>query len=138
MFGFFSSPKVAHPLPKFPPGLVRRFRSLCEVLPISATDELRREFLFKAKETKEKAQSNRRMNKKRLDDIIDRCVLLLDIFPDARDQERALIVGALRYFVVDGDELPDEHFCTGFDDDARVINHVLEQLGIEGKFISIS
>jgi hypothetical protein len=138
LFKLFSGQKQNHPLPKFPPGLRPRFQSLCEPLDITAIDQLRQEFVLKTKETRARAEKNVRMNKRRLDDLIDRCELLLDVFPDVAEQQRALIVGALRYFVVDGDQLSDEAFCTGFDDDARIVNFVLEQLSIEGKFIAIS
>jgi fructose-1,6-bisphosphatase len=46
-------------------------------------------------------------------------------------------VGALRYFVSDDDSFSDLEFASGFNDDAEVMNHVLEELGLEQEVIDI-
>ncbi|MEZ4752837.1 MAG: hypothetical protein R3A13_00780 [Bdellovibrionota bacterium] len=50
---------------------------------------------------------------------------------------KSKIVGAVRYFAVAEDPFPDETFASGFDDDARVLNHVLEELGLEEYYIDL-
>lgn len=45
--------------------------------------------------------------------------------PDIRSQ----IVGAARYFISEDDAVPDEHSCTGLDDDVEVFNHVVSGIG---------
>jgi hypothetical protein len=42
---------------------------------------------------------------------------------------RSAIVGAARYFVSSDDAVPDEHSCTGLDDDVDVFNHVVREIG---------
>lgn len=44
-------------------------------------------------------------------------------------EPRAHIVGAARYFVSTADAVPDDHSCTGLDDDVDVFNHVARVLG---------
>jgi len=67
--------------------------------------------------------------------IGEKCHLLLNRYHDSRETEQALIVGAVRYFLFHGDGLADSTPLVGFADDALVLNHVLEQLGIEGEFL---
>lgn len=45
------------------------------------------------------------------------------------DDQRALLRGAVEYFVLDDDELSDTDDVIGFDDDARVVNAVTAALG---------
>lgn len=127
--------KLDHPLPKVPNTVAKRFKSLCQVLPIDLKQQLQAELEKNVNLARERSKTNLRINKRRLEDLADRCSILLDAFQDVGEQDRALIVGALRYFVIDDDEFSDEVFFTGLDDDAKVVNHVLEQLGINGKYI---
>jgi uncharacterized membrane protein YkvA (DUF1232 family) len=71
------------------------------------------------------------------EEIAARCFFLLDRYAAAETEHRRLIVGAISYFVIDDDGAEDEGFATGFDDDARVINYVLEELGIDDQFIDV-
>ena len=48
---------------------------------------------------------------------------------DFDDDARALIRGAVEYFVMTDDADADLHDVLGFDDDARVLNTVLERIG---------
>ena len=45
------------------------------------------------------------------------------------DDQRALLRGAVEYFVLDDDEVDDTDDVIGFDDDARVVNAVTAALG---------
>ena len=45
------------------------------------------------------------------------------------DQQRALVRGAVEYFVLDGDVVGDTADVVGFDDDARVVNAVTAAVG---------
>lgn len=133
----FAGARRKHPLPKFPPKLITRFRSLCETIPSSSLDQLRAELIKFADESRKQAETNPRVNRKRLEDIISRAAMLIDVYNNFPSSKQALIIGALRYFAISDDELSDEVFCTGLDDDARVFNHVIEELGIEDQFIEI-
>lgn len=54
---------------------------------------------------------------------------LLNDYPKYPDPHRALVVGAARYFVMDQDAENDLHSLLGFDDDAAVLNFVLDAIG---------
>lgn len=43
--------------------------------------------------------------------------------------DRALIMGAINYFLAPRDLIPDHTPISGFDDDVRILNYVLEQIG---------
>ena len=60
----------------------------------------------------------------------DRSRMLLREYAKLNTEQRALAVGAIRYFIVnmDGGD-PDTTPITGFDDDVLVMNAVLERLG---------
>jgi len=64
----------------------------------------------------------------RLNYLIDNC----GKFPR---QKLPLIVGAIRYFIIEEDAVPDSTPLVGFDDDIQVLNHVLEELGLEHLFV---
>lgn len=132
---FGSSSK--HPLPKFPEGTSGAFESLCVALPPSDADLLR----GKVEEALE-AISKRSKVVPTVDVAMGRavaaaCRVLLDHYANRSDEEKALIVGAVRYFADSDDPLPDTVFATGLDDDAMIVNHVLERLGIEGHYVEI-
>ncbi len=87
--------------------------------------------------TRDDAQESPRVDLRTAEDVAQRCRLLLDHYEEFTDDEKALVIGAVRYFVVDEDPFSDDVFASGFDDDAHIVNHVLEQLGIEGMFIEL-
>lgn len=68
-------------------------------------------------------------------ELAERCHYLLDHYDTYSSDKQALIRGAVRYFVVQHDARDDTLPAVGFDDDIRVINFVLDKLGIEGKFL---
>lgn len=64
-----------------------------------------------------------------------RSKFLLEHYSEFKPAQQPLIIGAVYYFALDKDASPDTEFATGFDDDAQVMNHVLEELGVVGQFI---
>lgn len=54
---------------------------------------------------------------------------LLDASPSMGAVERAMVVGAARYFISDEDARPDAASATGLDDDVEVFNHVASNIG---------
>ena len=67
--------------------------------------------------------------------LADTAEYLLSRYNDFPIGKQALIAGAIRYYTEEHDALPVEIFATGLDDDVRIMNHVLEQLGITDRFI---
>lgn len=53
---------------------------------------------------------------------------LFEMLPRLDASERAMVIGAARYFVADDDEQPDASSCIGLDDDVLVFNHVASAL----------
>jgi uncharacterized membrane protein YkvA (DUF1232 family) len=47
-----------------------------------------------------------------------------------KPHQQALVVGAVRYFIVGADEFPDHAPLSGLDDDVFIMNMVLEKLGM--------
>ena len=62
---------------------------------------------------------------------------LLENYEQFSVPQRRLIIGAVYYFAMSEDGSPDSTLATGFDDDIKVMNYVLEELGVEGMFIDI-
>ncbi len=69
--------------------------------------------------------------------IADTLSRLLDEPDQYGDEDRALLRGAVDYFVNSEDDANDLTDAVGFDDDARVLNAVLEALGRRDLLIEI-
>ena len=63
--------------------------------------------------------------------LASRCKKLLNVYPELKEEDKRLVVGAVRYFVIHLDNLPDSTPVVGLDDDALVVNHVLETLNLK-------
>lgn len=87
--------------------------------------------------TRDDAQTSNRIDLPTAEEVAARCRLLLEHYEEFSPKEKALVAGAVRYFVVEDDPFSDDVFASGFDDDARVVNHVLELLGIDGMYIEL-
>lgn len=126
-----------HKLPKFPPSIIPTFKSLCEALPAEKVASYRDEVGTELERVKEAAQENPIISVRIAEALAERCYLLLDHYEQLGTAQRALAVGAIRYFALSKDAVSEEHFASGFDDDVKVLNHVLEELGIEDQFIEL-
>lgn len=129
--------KVKYKLPKFPVTVIPAFRQLCREIPAEQVDEVRAEVERCIGSLRERAPERPNLNLPLAEEIAARCFVLLDRFAESDGEARKLIMGAVSYFVVDGDGAEDDSFATGFDDDAKVINYVLQQVGIEDQFIDL-
>ena len=72
---------------------------------------------------------------RRVADVLQR---LLDEPDQLNTHDRQMIRGAVEYFVLDRDESGDLTDVIGFDDDARVVNAVVESLGRADLYIDLS
>jgi hypothetical protein len=86
---------------------------------------------------RELAKTHRRLNIFLAEEIGKRCHYLLEHYADFDPEHQAYIMGAVKYFAIAEDALSETDFATGFDDDARVMNHVLEELGLEDMYIEV-
>lgn len=129
--------KREHNLPKFPEGASALFLSLCELLDPSQIEELKAQLTDTYNEMLGLAQSSPNMNTRRLNDIFGVCSYLLSHYESLTQRHQSLVVGAIRYFMAEDDGLNDLVFYTGLDDDAKILNYVLEEIGIEGMYIRL-
>lgn len=129
--------RTHHPLPKFPPTVRPTFRNLCESLPVENVLAYKDEIENELVSIRERAKENSFINVALAEKLSEKCHLLLDIYEQYDRKKQALMVGAIRYFALANDSFSEEDFASGFDDDAKVMNHVLEELGIEDQFIDL-
>jgi uncharacterized membrane protein YkvA (DUF1232 family) len=61
--------------------------------------------------------------------VADAATKLLAFSLDLDRRERALVRGAVEYFILNDDASDDLEDVLGFDDDARVLNSVLDRIG---------
>lgn len=130
--------RIKHKLPRFPEGVASTFRALCEVIPAEDLPQLREELENCVDTIRQTAAGNHLIDLAMVDELHRCCLYLFDRYEDFSDKERALVIGAVRYFVATEDPLPDDAFSSGFNDDALVMNHVLEQVGAEEMCITVN
>lgn len=126
-----------YPLPKVPANVRTTFHNMCAVIPDEEVKELEHLVELAIEKTRDDAQNSNRIDLPTAEEVAARCRLLLEHYQEFTAKEKALVVGAVRYFVVEEDPFSDDVFASGFDDDAQVINHVLELLGIDGMYIEL-
>jgi hypothetical protein len=129
--------KKKHRLPKFPPDVRPSFRNACIALSSEGAHELRKYLDDAIAGLREQFDKTGQVDIQKAELIYERCVYLLDNYDRFNRSGRALIVGAVKYFAVQEDPFASATFASGLVDDAKVLNHVLEELGIEDKYIPI-
>ena len=119
-----------YPLPKFPAEISTLFRSLC--LPLAASE--RESFIQQVEQAIEEVQarvSDRPgAERKLVEGLVKATKELMDRYDELKESQKSLSLGAIRYFLIATDPVPDGVFASGFDDDVKVMNHVLEELGL--------
>lgn len=126
-----------HNLPKFPPLVRKTFRKLKETLPASDVAAYKTEVERALADIEKSGETNHFIDIRLARELADRCMQLLDLYPQYDVSQQAMIVAAIRYFAISHDSFSEEHFASGFDDDVKVMNHVLEEIGLEGRYIEI-
>ena len=124
-----------HPLPKFPDYVIPTFEALCECVPHESLSTVSTDLINYVNVVREQSFEHEHVNLELAEALIISCQKLLEAYPSLDEKSQAKVVGALRYFVHNDDGVGDMAFGTGFDDDAKVINHVLEEIGIDGCFV---
>jgi hypothetical protein len=124
-------------LPTFPPRAASHFRRLCEALPPHTVPQLREELEGFYDGVLREVDERPLVNRELVRELYDRASLLLDRYPHLSERHRSLVVGALRYFVSGDDSFSDLDFASGFNDDAEVMNYVLEELGLIEEAITV-
>lgn len=134
---FWSKNKRRFNLPRFPETVAPTFKALCEALDPEHIPELRKAVNECLADAREKEKKNEMLDVEGAEEIAQRCNYLLDNYEDYSVEHRALVIGAVRYFAIAEDPFDDDTFATGFHDDKRVMNYVLEDLGLEDQYIDV-
>ena len=120
-----------YPLPKFPPNLIPMFDSCCELLSEEDLTALGKELMQEFDRMAAEADRDKVL----IDQMKKACNRLVEAYPSLSEKLKRLVVGALRYSIVEEDAISDAVFAAGLLDDVKVINHVLERVGVEGYYI---
>ena len=66
-----------------------------------------------------------------------RAIQLVDSYDTFDEDQKALAVGAVRYFLFRLDDMPDHRGAQGYEDDRMVMNHALLRLGMRELLINL-
>ncbi len=117
------------PMPPFTPDLKQAFRPLCIALPETKIADLAQEITAHVQAIKDALSKNEFLDLPLAEAIAHALLVVLPNYGQYSPLQQALIVGAARYFIDDEDVEPDTTSVLGLDDDAEVLNYVLETIG---------
>jgi hypothetical protein len=126
-----------HKLPKFPPNVIPTFYSLCQVVGEEEISALREAVNHSFRALEGTADDNHYVDLETARDLEELCYFLLSVYKEYPQIKQRLIVGAVRYIAIAEDPFDDSIFASGYFDDKRILNFVLNELGIEGKFLKV-
>ena len=115
--------------------MASEFRQYCEELPDARVAEFIPEVGECIQHFIELSEKYPLLDVKRIEQIGEVSIELLQSYPSCTPAEKRLIVGAVRYFASTDDAVSETAFASGLDDDIRVFNHVLEVLGRSDLYI---
>lgn len=134
-----SSPKK-YPIPDYPPSIGLEFTKLCKS---AVTDDAsligNKINLFRMKLTMwENPKSPVSPHDVKLATmLLERANFMLSNFSKYSDSQKRLVSAAINYLNLQRDGINDETPVVGLQDDVKIFNHVLEELGVTNKFIII-
>lgn len=126
-----------HKLPKFPDYIPKGFNRLKVAISDDEAKALQMELFDYMGRVEAEKSEDPMVNLELAREIGQVCSYLLEHYSEMKDSQKELVVGGVRYFISDGDGVADFEFASGLIDDAQVINHVLEEVDIGGKFIDV-
>jgi hypothetical protein len=122
------------PLPTFPPHLPTLFPKLCVAVSEDEVVALKRAVEARTREIRD-SKLGVGPNILLCEAIAHSAAQLLESYATFSNEDRAIIVGGVYYFLDKEDYLPDTVPLVGFDDDRGVMNHVIERVGREDLLI---
>jgi hypothetical protein len=126
-----------HKLPKFPQEVIPTFKALCKRLSEEEVRELRKSLDANFQELFRDSKDNEYIDLDVAKLLYERCLYLLESYNEYSADKQKYIVGAVSYIAIADDPFNDTVFASGFHDDKLIMNFVLEELGIEGKFLPV-
>ena len=128
-------PEFKQDLP--PASLVRAFDRMCGELPEVSIDALRAAVAAAHKRLEQAQGELLGPNLELAGQIAARLNMLIDEYPQIPCDKRRLVVGAVHYFNLEQDSIPDLKPLTGLDDDIWIVNYVLFKLGLPERCIKL-
>lgn len=122
----------AYPFPNYPAALAPVFKSLCKPFTSGAVKLLREKLEERIGALKLEAKNLAQSDIETGRILAERAKTLLDKYFEFSDINKALVAGAVNYYLFERDCVPDHHPAVGFFDDVKIMNHVLEQVGLVG------
>ncbi len=132
---FWKKEKKKYPLPKFPATVIPTFKSLCALCTELEITELQSMVNQTEQLLLARSEKNDDIDIEASQQLIEACRYLLNRYFDFDNEKKPYIVGAVRYFVVGDDPFDDSIFASGLFDDQRIINFVLEELGVHDRYL---
>lgn len=115
--------------PQLAPSMQRAFDPLCNALAPVDVSLVKAEVEYHVQAIRLAARRNEFLDVAAAERLGATLVALLDQYPTYPEQHQALIAGAARYFAREQDVDPDTTSLLGLDDDALVLNFVLDAIG---------
>lgn len=124
--------KKKYKLPNFPEHVIPTFKQLAlEPLPLENIAAVKQGIAAYFGKLEELSAKHHQINIDLARTLAERSNTLLDMYGELGERQRKLAAGAVLYYMHYDDPLSDMTFGSGFDDDAKVMNHVLEELGLD-------
>ena len=114
-----------------PTPLQLAFHQLTTRIPDDLVPEFRTQLIEKLKRVQSRTVETPGINLQALQSLMRLSQLLLDRYREASPDHQQYIIGAVRYFLLHVDIVPDTSKPIGFHDDILVMNAVLCELGLE-------
>jgi uncharacterized membrane protein YkvA (DUF1232 family) len=129
-------PMKRFPVPVYPPSIGETFSALCESInPHTPLHHLEAELVcYKERILKSKERLAPYHLKTGLA-LYDRALAILKPMELYSQEHRILVIAAVTYVVRRQDGIDDQRPVVGFEDDVKIINHVLEELEMFSYFI---
>lgn len=118
-----------------PPKIASGFEAMCEECPPEAINQLQEEIQTHVHNLELALSANEFLDIDTAKRIANVLAILIKDYDRHTPQHRAWITGAARYFIHDLDVEPDTLSVLGLDDDVKVLNYVLAQIGRADLFV---
>ena len=122
---------------QLPAKIDQLFRPLCRPVKPAAVPTIRQTIDNYRQQIQTRLSHNEFLDLQTAEMISQRLHFLLDRYTTYSAAQQALIIGAARYFIKEDDAEHDTHAFLGLDDDALVVNYVLEVTGHSDQTISL-
>lgn len=117
------------PVPQLSARLNQLFTPLCQAWPAAEAARLSTQVTAHVQAIEEALRKNEFLDLALAKNIAEALLRVLADYDQYPPPQQALIVGAARYFISEGDLEPDTSSVLGLDDDVAVLNFVLDTIG---------